>query len=142
MMPLHIRFTMFDKPIFHIGEHIAFYSRLGGGLNIMGIDPLTNFQLVARARVRNEIERIYGPQEYSLFSPGMHAMATVGAEYFFLPRFALALEWGILADLYYVSKGEIKTKFTGAQFQKATAPAAITYFNLDFPFTLSLRIIV
>lgn len=143
--PLHFRFTLFAKPLISIKDRVTFFSRIGGGLSVMGLNPLMHFSKKGSMAVKERLVSTYGLNEqntspYSLLNPGVNAMATIGAEVFPFSRVGIALEWGIRTDLYYISSQSILDDVLGAD--TGGNKPSIKYLSYEMPLTLTVHIIL
>lgn len=140
--PIQTRLTLFAKPIIPINERMTIFGRFGGGLSVMFLNPHMHFATVADASVKRNLKATYGDQDYGLINPGGNALATVGIEFFPFSRMGLALEWGIQADIYYISKTKFIEQVLGKETVTKNAPNAIKYLAFEMPLTLTLHFIL
>lgn len=140
--PVHLRFSLFAKPIFAINDRITIFSRIGGGLSIMGSSPLYHFKRIGSGALKRQLGEIYGSQGYALASPGINGMATIGVEYFPFSRFGFAFEWGIRTDLYYSGRSNLIGDIIEQDLSDAKAPSSIKYFGFEMPLALTVHVIL
>lgn len=143
--PANYRLSFFMRPkIAFLDDRLAFFTRIGGGPSVLFINsPIENLKKSLPPSAAKVVAQKYNCPYYSDINPGVHGFATVGVEYFPISRFGISLEWGILADYFYVSKSEsLKRKIEkerGSIGDKA--PYSFGYLDLEAPITLSLNLI-
>lgn len=141
--PVHVRFSLFAKPLISLHERVSIYGRVGGGLGAMLLSPVMFFKKAFSGEVVSNISQVYGDQGYSMLSPGLNGFAAVGIEYFPISRMGLGVEFGIRADVYYVERSNFINNLLGTTSNRpGETPKQIMYLNYDLPLALTLHFII
>lgn len=134
--PLHIRLLLFAKPYVALGERVALFARLGGGISsaLSGSSIKGHFMKVGSNSIKAELLRVYKDGSYDL-AYGAITQASIGIEYFPFTRVGISLEGGIRSEFFRANKDMYGNSST-------EAPAALNYMIYEFPIGLTLHIII
>lgn len=132
--PFHMRAMIFAKPLIPIGERVSVYARIGGGLAWASKGSLL-FELKQDESFSESYDRVYKDQEYHEEHFGGVGVATVGAEWFFLSRLGIAVEFGIRTSIF---RHTINWWFVDEKPRVPGTPSGINYMVYEFPLSVTI----
>jgi hypothetical protein len=136
--PMQIRLGLFAKPFIPIGNRVALFSKLLGG---MAVDVAINPDASAYYGGFNKphYDRVYLGQNYAGFPFGIFGSATLGIEVFPFSRMGIAFEWGFRASILRTHRNVPQITEVA---EVANAPSAFNFVVYEMPITLMLHLIL
>ncbi len=134
----------FARPKISFFDCLTLYSRLGIGASVLMGIPAILFKNNATGNASSIIATEFSSPHYGFAHPGVNASASIGVEYFPIPRIGLSFEAGISSTYYHVTKSDIMREVArdlgGHSLEDGAKPFWLS--SLEIPIMLSLNIIL